>query len=193
MTAHPSIDASGLPAPILLLGCGEVNGGDDAAGLVLAKRLMRTAAAEMDVWTNGRIPWYDELARREAILLIDSVITGGPAGTIHLATLPSPDIHPRHLGEIAGSQWDVEQMIRFALERDVAPPRVALIAFEVEQLQQSVSPSLAVSAAIHWAEAHFDMLLTLIEATEGDIVRLIPPSFTPKRLRFELRPEGVGR
>lgn len=187
MTANLSLHAPALPAPILTLGCGDAAGGDDAAGLILAKRLRGAAGTEMDVWTSGRIAWYDELARREAILLIDSVITGAPAGTIHLCTLPSTDIHPRHLSEIAGTQWDVEQMIRFARERDVAPPRVALIAFEVEQLQQSVSPSLAVSGAIHWAESHFDVLLTLIEATEGDLVRLIPPSFTPKRLRFELK------
>ena len=73
---------------MLVIGCGNLQRGDDAAGILVAERLRafgidarvcRGEASElMDAWTGA-----------EEVLVVDAVITGSPVGTVHRWQNPS--------------------------------------------------------------------------------------------------------
>ena len=77
-----------MPAPVLVLGLGNDILSDDAAGLLIAAAVRERLAGEPDIevraTTEMGLALLDEIAGREAVVLVDSVQTGrAPPGHLH--------------------------------------------------------------------------------------------------------------
>ncbi|MGA2446183.1 MAG: hydrogenase maturation protease [Opitutaceae bacterium] len=77
-----------MPTPVLVLGLGNDILSDDAAGLLVAAAVHERLAGEPDIevraTTEMGLALLDEIAGREAVVLVDSVQTGrAPPGHIH--------------------------------------------------------------------------------------------------------------
>lgn len=67
----------------LVIGCGNRDRGDDAAGLIVAGKLRRLGVNAVDC--SGETSTLLELWRTASdVIVVDSVATGAPPGTIHM-------------------------------------------------------------------------------------------------------------
>lgn len=66
-----------------IIGCGNLHRGDDAAGIVVAERL-RELAIEAAVCVGGFAQLMDMWHGADDVIVIDAVVTGDPAGTVHV-------------------------------------------------------------------------------------------------------------
>jgi len=83
----------GGPAPVLVLGLGNLLLGDDGVGLRLVERLAEEsgfgdAVEFVDGGTQG-LALLGCLADREAVLVLDAVGLGGEPGTVHVLRGPA--------------------------------------------------------------------------------------------------------
>lgn len=74
-----------------IIGCGNLHRGDDAAGIKAAERL-RALGVNAAVCIGGFAQLMDLWHGADDVIVIDAVVTGAPAGTVHLwdATRPLP-------------------------------------------------------------------------------------------------------
>ena len=74
-----------------IIGCGNLHRGDDAAGIIAAERL-RAMGVEASVCVGGFAQLMDMWHGTDDVIVIDAVVTGAPAGTVHLwdASRPLP-------------------------------------------------------------------------------------------------------
>lgn len=74
-----------------IIGCGNLHRGDDAAGIIAAERL-RALGVNAAVCIGGFAQLMDLWHGADCVIVIDAVVTGAPAGTVHLwdATRPLP-------------------------------------------------------------------------------------------------------
>ncbi len=68
---------------MLIIGCGNRHRGDDAAGLLAAERL-RALGIPAEVCNGESAELIAAWAGLDDVILIDAVMTGVPAGTIHV-------------------------------------------------------------------------------------------------------------
>jgi len=66
-----------------IIGCGNRNRMDDAAGALVAERLRRMGIAA-EIQDGGAFELIASWERQEHVILIDAVVTGSPCGTIHV-------------------------------------------------------------------------------------------------------------
>ncbi|HEV2395581.1 MAG TPA: hydrogenase maturation protease [Candidatus Sulfotelmatobacter sp.] len=66
---------------MLILGCGNRDRGDDAAGVLVAERL-RALGIPAQI-CSGSSALMDAWSEAPDVLVIDCVVTGSPAGTVH--------------------------------------------------------------------------------------------------------------
>jgi len=162
------------PASLLVAGFGDPARADDMAGLLVAHRLSEGGAGSADVWLEGQSPSLPELALRNQVVIVDSVITGAPGGTIHLARFPGRRLTLRSF------QKDPARMEAF---EQIDGDRF-LIGIEIESLRSDALPSEAVLEAVEWLSNHFDAVLKILDVMDDACVRLAPPDFFPRRYRL---------
>jgi hydrogenase maturation protease len=68
---------------MLVIGCGNLERGDDGAGLLVARRL-RELGADARWWEGEPLRLIDLWEHADYVILVDAVVTGAPAGTIHV-------------------------------------------------------------------------------------------------------------
>jgi hydrogenase maturation protease len=66
---------------MLIFGCGNADRGDDAAGVLVARRL-RASGVPAEEFTGDGIALVERWTGAEKVVLIDTVVTGRPAGTV---------------------------------------------------------------------------------------------------------------
>ena len=162
------------PASLLVAGFGDPARADDMAGLLVAHRLSEAGAGSADVWLEGQSPSLPELASRNQVVIVDSVITGAPGGTIHLARFPGPRLTPRSFRKDPAHMKALEQIDGAAF----------LIGIEIESLRSDALPSETVLEAVEWLSGNFDTVLKIFDVMDDACVRLAPPTFFPRRFRL---------
>ena len=152
---HPLSDAPrgagvGPAAPrVLVIGVGNAYRRDDAAGLVMARRLWEAARAEVTLWEAGGegTALMDAWEGAEAVILIDAVRSGAPAGTIHrldarVETLPAAWFR------YSTHAFSVAEAIALARALNRLPPRLIVFAVEGEHFDAGVGLSPEVERAV---------------------------------------------
>ena len=134
---------------MLVIGVGNAYRRDDAAGLVMARRLWEAARAEVTLWEAGgegttlMAAWEGA----EAVILIDAVRSGAPAGTIHrldarIETLPAAWFR------YSTHAFSVAEAIALARALNRLPPRLIVFAVEGEHFDAGVGLSPEVERAV---------------------------------------------
>jgi len=126
---------------MLIIGCGNRQRGDDAAGIIVAEQLQALgipaqicageSAKLMDVW-NG----IDD------VIVIDAVVTGAPAGAVHVWDGQHPVARGRSSGSTHG--LGVAEAIELARALDCLPARLRVYGIEGKRFEiaSEVSPEV---------------------------------------------------
>ena len=160
-------------ARLIVAGCGNSFAGDDSVGLEIIRRLRVRGASgcqlpyltspegassggrfssgsyrcellELPDGGLGLVDWFD---RAEAILFVDAVRSGAPAGTIHLLPLASHDVVPCAVGAVSGHGWGLNEALELAKALNRPTPRLMLLGIEL----RDVTPGLARTPAVEHA------------------------------------------
>jgi hydrogenase maturation protease len=152
---HPLSDASrgaGVgPAAkgVLVIGVGNAYRRDDAAGLVAARRLRAAAGAEVMVReaSGEGTALMDAWEGAEAVILIDAVRSGAPAGTIFRLDARAETV-PQTWFRYSTHAFSVADAIALARALNRLPPRLIVLAVEGEQFDAGVGLSPEVEGAV---------------------------------------------
>lgn len=141
-------DSSSLRAAfcIRVIGIGNDWRGDDAVGLVAARRVsaMIGGSAEVIECRRGGVELLEQIQGASVLLLIDAARSGKPPGTIHRLDPSTGPIAPV-LSPGSSHALGVSEAIELARSMGLLPPRVIVFGIEGERTDagQGLSPRVA--------------------------------------------------
>jgi hydrogenase maturation protease len=150
----------------LLLPLGNENCGDDAAGLEIVRRLLAGGLDESRIIDLPRSPLdWKEIARTgRPVLVVDSVVSGSPPGTIHLAPIPGAALRPRGAAALSTHGMGLLESLSLAQALGVRLPRLILLGIECGD----VSPGAPLSGAVENAIAQVTTTFAELQDTLAD-------------------------
>lgn len=131
---------------MLILGCGNPNRADDAAGLLAARRL-RELGIDAQEHSGDMLALMDEWSNEEEVILVDAVVTGAAPGAIitwdaRQAPLP-PDC-----GLCSSHALGVAEAIELARALNRLPRKLTVYGIEAANFEPGGPPSPAVADAV---------------------------------------------
>ncbi|NBX29541.1 hydrogenase maturation protease [bacterium] len=149
------------PTRSLVIGCGNLLRGDDAAGPVLIRRLrdrgMRPGVECVDAGTGG-IDVSALMRGRDHVVIVDACCAAGEAGAIY--EVPGEDVQrvpPPGGINLHAMRWDHALALARRLLKEECPRRVTVFLVEAEVFEPGAGLSSAVSRAV-------DELVELVSA-----------------------------
>ena len=137
-----------ITSPVLLIGIGNEQRGDDAIGLLAARRIQAMNLPGVSV-VECRGEAGDLLERwknAHTVFLIDAVRSGKPLGTLHRWDVSKEPI-PADIFAVSSHSFGVAQAIELSRVLHQIPPTLIVYGIEGSQFdrQAGVSPELTVS------------------------------------------------
>jgi hydrogenase maturation protease len=139
-----------VPRSVVVIGIGNELRGDDAAGLLVVRRLASRPLPDgvrvlaHDGEAIGLLDlWEDE----DAVVLLDTVRSGAPAGTIHRADASNAAI-PTTLRRASSHTIDASEAIELARILDRLPTTVVVYGVEGQRFAAGAELSPAVAGAL---------------------------------------------
>ncbi len=119
-----------MSAQVLIIGVGNEFRGDDAVGLLVARRAQSRLprAAVLEASGEGAA-LMQTWAGRENVILIDAVYSGGPAGTVYRFAAATEKI-PTKFFHYSTHAFSVAEAIEMARALGQLPPRLMLYGIE---------------------------------------------------------------
>lgn len=155
-------------ACLRVVGLGNPYAGDDSVGLEIVNRLRAGDICECEFLAlpQAGVEMVEALGNVEAVLFIDAVSSGLPAGTLHLVPLPSGEVEPRLLGSLSSHGWGLAETLKLmeALGRPI--PRLALLGVEIGTVEPGAPRSPAVETAMGTVVERFPAVYAFLAAAE---------------------------
>ena len=132
--------------PATIIGIGTIDRGDDAAGVLVARRLRELGIDAADHSRDG-LSLLEAWRGHDDIILIDAVITGAPPGTItrwdgvDAAVLPDPVRATTHA-------FGVAEAIKLARALGLMPERLTIYGIEAAKFEIGSVVTPEVAAAV---------------------------------------------
>jgi len=143
-----SRDASRLK-DLLIIACGNADRGDDAAGLLVGRRL-RELGIDVCEQTGEAVElmesWRDAGLDCE-VILIDAVVTGARPGTVRVWDAREAPVVGDFL-RCSTHAFGVAEAIQLAKILDLLPPRMQIYGIEGKQFEMGGAPSTEVLLAV---------------------------------------------
>jgi hydrogenase maturation protease len=127
---------------MLILGCGNGQRGDDAAGLLVAERL-RALGVGAKVCSGEVSELIEAWTGADDVIVIDAVVSGASAGTVHVWDGQRPPAFATSAGSTHG--LGVAQAIELARALGRLPPRLRVYGIEGKNFEMggsAVSPEV---------------------------------------------------
>ena len=120
-----------MPQPILIIGIGNEFRSDDAVGLVVAQTLQvkRLPSVSIQEATGEGTALLEAWKGSDAVILVDAVTSGAPAGTIHQVDAHTGPVSPE-LFALSTHAFSVAQAIELARTLGNLPPRLMIYGIE---------------------------------------------------------------
>jgi len=124
-----------------IIGCGNLGRGDDAAGVLVAKRL-RQLGVEAEIQSGGAFELLASWDHHERVILIDAVVTDSRLGAVH-----AWEGHPPRLPEarqFSSHGFGLAEAIRLAQVLGSLPRQITVYGIEGEAFAvgDAVSPEV---------------------------------------------------
>ncbi len=132
---------------LLIIGCGAEERGDDAAGLLVARRLRELGVGAIEHSGEG-LSLIEAWSEADAVMLIDAVKTGAAAGAISRWDGRTAPI-ARDVFKVSTHAFGVAEAVELARTLDRLPPALTIYGIEGASFQHGAPPSPAVLAAVH--------------------------------------------
>jgi hydrogenase maturation protease len=130
---------------MLIIGCGNRQRGDDAAGIMVAEQLQaRGIAAEVSLGSTADL--IEAWSGANDVILVDAVTTHASVGTVHLWDAR----HPLPSGQSSGSTHGlgVAEAIELARAMNCLPPRLRIYGIEGHRFEIGSEASAEVKRAV---------------------------------------------
>jgi hydrogenase maturation protease len=139
-----------LPQLILIIGIGNEYRSDDAVGLVVARALQarKLSGASILEATGEGIALMEVWKSSDAVILVDAVASGAPAGTIHQLDVQTSPISPDFFA-LSTHAFGVAQAIELARVLGDLPPRLVVYGIEARRFVAGTGLSPEVERAAH--------------------------------------------
>jgi hydrogenase maturation protease len=135
---------------MLILGCGNRQRGDDAAGILVAERL-RTLGIAAEVCAGEPSELMEAWSSADDVMVIDAVVAGAPVGSVHVWD----GRHPPQFATAKRSThgFGVAEAIELGRALDRLPARLRVYGIEGKNFEvgRAVSPEVqrAVEEVVH--------------------------------------------
>lgn len=134
---------------VLIVGCGNANRGDDAAGLLVARHLraLGVQAQEQSGEALALIESWKGIQQEQDVILVDAVVTGAPPGTITVWDARTAPV----IGDFfrcSTHSFGVAEAVELARILDLLPPRLLIYGIEGSQFDVGSEPSPEVLRAV---------------------------------------------
>lgn len=139
-----------MPRSVVVIGIGNELRGDDAAGLLVARALREEplpSGVEVDAYDGEAIGLLERWEGAEAVVLIDTVRSGAPAGTIHRIEATDSGI-PAELRRTSSHTIDAAEVIELARVLDRLPATVIVFGLEGRRFEAGAELSSEVAGAL---------------------------------------------
>ena len=130
---------------MFVLGCGNHDRGDDAAGLLAARKLRELGIAAKDCSGEASV-LLDFWRREQVVLVIDAVLTGAPVGTVYVWDAGNMDITTQKGSSTHG--FGLAEAIALARRLKRLPDRLRVYGIEGRNFQVGSDVSAEVRAAV---------------------------------------------
>ena len=129
-----------------VIGCGNRERQDDAAGVLVAEELRRLGVEAVEI--PGQAPaLIEEWADQEDVIIIDAVVTGSaPPGTVHVWSGRMPELVLR--SRLSNHGLGVAEAIRLSEALDRLPPRLRVYGIEAAGFEPGAAVTPEVLAAV---------------------------------------------
>lgn len=128
-----------------IIGYGNVDRGDDGAGIVAAERLRKLGFDSVTCTSDG-LELLDAWSGHDHVIIIDTVVTGAPTGTLHrwndCQSLPAP------LAATSSHGLGLAQAIDLAGTLELLPARLSVWGVEGSDFSTGSPMSPAVDSAV---------------------------------------------
>ncbi len=142
-----------MSAGVLVIGLGNVHGGDDAVGLHIARRVAAThpelrvlelddPTAALDAWTG-----------LDAVVVADAVRSGGEPGDLQIVDLVSRAVPAGSWAGAGTHALGLAQVVELARVLGSLPRSLVLVGVEAAQVSSGAPMTEAVAAAVPAAAA----------------------------------------
>lgn len=112
----------------LILGCGNPERGDDAAGLVAARKLREMGLNALE-HSGDMLSLFYRWAGYDEVIIIDAMISGAPAGTIKWIN-PREDTIPGKQFHSSTHEFGLAEVIELARSLAQLPPKLTICGIE---------------------------------------------------------------
>jgi len=130
---------------MLILGCGNRQRGDDAAGILAAERL-RALGLRAEVCSGEPSELMEAWAGADDVVVIDAVVSGAPAGTVHVWDGQRPSSFATSAGSTHG--LGIAQAIELSRALDRLPSRLRVYGIEGKNFEIGSVASPEVERAV---------------------------------------------
>ena len=129
---------------MLILGCGNRQRGDDAAGILVAERL-RTVGIAADVCSGEVSDLIEAWTGADEVVVIDAVVSGAHAGTVHVWDGERLPTFAASAGSTHG--LGLAEAIKLARVLDRLPSRLQMYGIEGKSFEMgsSISPEVEIA------------------------------------------------
>lgn len=135
--------------PLLVIGCGTDGRGDDAAGLLVARRLreLGVEAREQGGEALGLLESWKEAGDAREVVLVDAVVTGAAPGTVMVWDARTAPVVGDFL-RCSTHAFGVAEAVELARLLDLLPARMLIYGIEGRQFDWGEAPSRPVLEAV---------------------------------------------
>lgn len=153
---------------LLVVGCGNNLGGDDAAGLkvvpLLASAWRGRTAVDFLIMPKAGVELLDIFDREETVLFIDAVTSGRMPGTITISPLPANNIQQR--SSIGSTGFGISEILALARSLGRRVPRTILLGIEVSARYNGGLVTEPVARAMNYIVEQFEEVRVLLNTRE---------------------------
>lgn len=129
-----------------IIGCGKLNRGDDAAGLLVSRRLRELGVDALDQTGEG-LQLMESWRGRDAVIVVDAVVTGAPPGTVTVwDAVEQPQID--EVFRCSTHHFGIGEAVMLASVLNRMPRRLLVYGIEGRQFDLGSAPSCEVNSAV---------------------------------------------
>jgi hydrogenase maturation protease len=134
---------------IIVIGIGNEFRGDDAAGLLVVRRLQEKPPAGVEFWEQSgeATALMDTMNRAGTVILVDAVQSGAEAGQIHRYDASEQSM-PAQFLRCSTHNFSVHDAIEMARALGKLPPRLMVYGIEGSHFEPGAELSPAVQSAV---------------------------------------------
>lgn len=129
----------------LIVGCGNPDRADDAAGMLVARRL-RELGIEATEHDGDMLSLIDEWSACDDVIIVDAMLSGSPAGSV--VVLDAHDIAPKHQFRCSTHDFGLAEAIHLARSIGRLPPKLTIYGIEAGNCDAGGAVSNEIAQAV---------------------------------------------